>query len=362
MREESLRFLRELVNTPSPTTQEHEGQKVWVRYVRQWADEVFSDSYGNCVAILNKGGKPRLMLAAHADEIAMSVCYIDKEGFLYVRRLGGVSPRNLSAQRVWIHTRNGRLLGVIGSPPPHLMRAEPEKEKKLPEWGEIFVDIGASSQEDAAKLVEIGDLVTLVDEFEVLRGELAVGRGFDNRVGTFAIAEAIRLLKEQTGTLHAEVCAVSNVMEEVGLYGARQIAYSLKPDLAIVVDVTHATDYPGIKKNIHGEIKLGAGPALTRGGTSHRLLVERIEQVAQELNIPLQWEAPSATSATDTDAIFWTRGGIPSALISLPTRYMHSPVEIVHLGDLEKIPLLLAAFARSLKPDESFQVFDPAVA
>jgi endoglucanase len=178
----------------------------------------------------------------------------------------------------------------------------------------------------------------------------------DNRIGTFAVAEALRLLREAKVALHAEVCAVSNVQEEVGLLGARQIAYSLKPDLALVVDVTHATDYPTVNKAQHGDVRIGKGPTLTHGGCNHPEVVKRLEEVAKAKKIPLQHEAMSATSGTDTDAIFWTRGGIASALISLPNRYMHSPVEVVSLKDLELIPQLLAGFVQSLQPGAEFKV------
>jgi len=189
-----------------------------------------------------------------------------------------------------------------------------------------------------------------------LRNDLAVARAFDNRIGTFAVAEALRLLKESKAKLHAEICAVSNVQEEVGLLGARQIAYSLKPDVALVVDVTHATDYPTVNKPQHGDVRIGKGPAITHGGCNHPEVVERLETIAKAKKIPLQHEAMSGTSGTDTDAIFWTRGGIASALISLPNRYMHSPVELVSLKDLEMIPELLAGFAASLKKGEEFKV------
>jgi endoglucanase len=189
-----------------------------------------------------------------------------------------------------------------------------------------------------------------------LRGDLAVARAFDNRIGTFAVAETLRLLKESKVKLNAEICAVSNVQEEVGLLGARQIAYSLKPDIALVVDVTHATDYPTVNKAQHGDIKVGQGPTLTHGGCNHPDVVARLEEVAARKKIPLQHEAMSGTSGTDTDVIFWTRGGIASALISLPDRYMHSPVEVVSLKDLELIPQLIAAFVQSLKPGEQFKV------
>ncbi|HXT42147.1 MAG TPA: M42 family metallopeptidase [Candidatus Angelobacter sp.] len=354
MREESLDFLRTLVNTPSPSGHEVRGQRVWLDYVSDFADETFSDAYGNCVATLNKGGSPRLMLAAHADEIAMTVNYINDEGFIYVRKLGGIDAAITKAQRVLIHTRNGAVKGVVGNVAPHLSKMD--KERKLPEMHDLFIDIGVNSRKEAQKLVAIGDPITLADEFELLRNDLAVARAFDNRIGTFAVAEALRLLGDSKRRLNAEVCAVSNIMEETGLLGARQIAYTLKPDVALVVDVTHATDYPTVSRPRHGDVKIGGGPTLTHGGGNHPEVVTRIEAVAAQKKIHLQHEAQSSTSGTDTDVIFWTRGGIPSALISLPNRYMHSPVEVVSLKDLGKIPELMAAFALSLRRGEEFKV------
>jgi len=353
MREQSLTFLRNLINTPSPSGHEVRGQRVWLNYVEPYADETFTDAYGNAVAIVNKGGSPRLMLAAHADEIAMVVNFINNEGFIYVRKLGGVDPAITKAQRVTIHTRSGPVRGVVGNVAPHLTKAE---KKKTPEIHDLFIDIGVSSRKEAEGLVRIGDPITLTDEFEMLRGDLAIARAFDNRIGTFAVAEALRLLSEGKQEFKAEVCGVSNIMEEVGLLGARQIAYSLKPDAALVVDVTHATDYPTVNQAQHGDIKVGHGPAITHGGCNHPVIVARLEDLARKHKIPLQHEAMSATSGTDTDVIFWTRGGIPSALISLPNRYMHSPVEVVNLKDLEKIPQLLEAFALSFKRGEQFKV------
>ena len=354
MRDESIEFLRKLVNTPSPVGHEARGQRVWLDYVKAFADETYSDAYGNCVAVLNKGGSPRLMLAGHADEIAMAVNFIDSEGFIYVRKMGGVDPAITKAQRVTIHTRQGPVRGVVGNVAPHLTKQD--KDRKPPEIHELFIDIGVGSASEAERLVRIGDPITLVDEFEVLRDDLVIARAFDNRIGTFAVAETLRLLKSSKAKLQAEICAVSNIQEEVGLLGARQIAYSLKPDVALVVDVTHATDVPTINKQQHGSVKMGAGPALTHGGCNHPEVVARLEQLADKKKIPLQHEAMSASSGTDTDVIFWTRGGIASALISLPNRYMHSPVEVVSLADLEKIPELMAAFAQSLKAGEEFKV------
>jgi len=354
MHQQSLDFLRRLVNTPSPSGHEARGQRVWLDYAKDFAQETFSDAYGNCVAVLNKGGSPRLMLAAHADEIAMTVNFIDDDGFVYVRKLGGIDAAITKAQRVVIHTRNGPVKGVVGNVAPHLARGD--KERKIPEIHDLFIDIGAGSRKEAETLVHVGAPITLADEFELLRDDLAIARAFDNRIGTFAVAEALRLLSDSKRRLNAEVSAVSNIMEETGLYGARQIAYSLKPDVALVVDVTHATDYPTVSKAQHGDVKIGKGPTLTHGGCNHPGVVARIEAVAKQMKIKLQHEAMSSTSGTDTDAIFWTRGGIPSGLISLPNRYMHSPVELVSLKDLERIPELMAGFALSLKRGEEFKV------
>ncbi|PYI82935.1 MAG: ABC transporter ATP-binding protein [Verrucomicrobia bacterium] len=354
MRTESLQFLQRLINTPSPPGHEARGQRVWLDYAKTYADESYSDAYGNAVAMLNKGGSPRLMLAAHADEIAMTITYINDEGFIYVRKLGGIDPAITKAQRVTVHSRKGPVKGVVGNVAPHLMKLE--KERKVPEIHELFIDIGVTDRKAAEKLVQVGDPITLNDEFELLRDDLAIARAFDNRIGTFAVAEALRLLSESKKKLRAEISAVSNIMEEVGLLGARQIAYSIKPDLALVVDVTHATDCPTVSKPMHGDIKIGAGPAITHGGPNHPAVVERLEKIAREKKIKLQHEAVSTTGGTDTDVIFWTRGGIPCGLISLPNRYMHSPVELVSLQDLERIPELIAAFALSLKRGEQFKV------
>ena len=354
MRTESLEFLERLVNTPSPSGHEARGQRAWLDYARPFADETFTDAYGNAVAVLNKGGSPRLMLAAHADEISMVVNYINEEGFIYVRKLGGVDPAISKAQRIVIHARGGPVRGVVGNVAPHLMKGE--AEGKTPKIHELFIDIGAPSRREAERLVRVGDPITVADCFELLRKDLAVARAFDNRVGTFAVAEALRLARESKGKLKAEILAVSNIMEEVGLLGARQIAYTLKPDVALVVDVTHATDYPTVNQQQHGEVKVGRGPTITHGVCNHPEVIARLEAVARAQKIKLQHEATSATSGTDTDVIFWTRGGIPSGLISLPNRYMHSPVEMISLRDLEQIPRLLCAFALSLRAGEEFKV------
>src|SRR3954453_5709022 len=215
MREQSLNFLRTLVNTPSPVGHEYRGQRVWLDYVKEFADETFTDAYGNAVAVLNKGGSPRIMLAAHADEIGMTVNYISEKGFIYVRKIGGVDPAITKAQRVTIHTKKGPIKGVVGNVAPHLSKQDGDK-KSPPKIEDLFIDIGVSKKADAEKLVRIGDPITLVDQFELLRNDLAIARAFDNRIGTFAVAETLRLLRESKQKPEAEILAVSNIMEEVG--------------------------------------------------------------------------------------------------------------------------------------------------
>jgi putative aminopeptidase FrvX len=354
MRKESLRFLETLVNTPTPAGFETKGQQLWLDYVKQFADTVETDAYGNATATFNKGGSPRLMVVGHGDEIGLMVNYISSEGYLYFRSIGGVSPEILKAQRVNIHTASGPITGVIGSLPPHL--TDKRGEAKVPKLQDLYIDIGAVSKKEALERVRIGDPVTLQGCFEQLTDNIMIARAFDNRAGSWIAAETIRLLSQSAKKCEPEVIATSTVMEEIGYKGAMQIAYSVKPDLALVVDVTHATDYPDVKQTAHGEIKLGGGPVLTRGTCNHPLLFERLDQVAQSEKMTVQYEASSRSTGTDTDAIFTMRGGIPSALVSIPNRYMHSPVEMIHLGDLEAIPHLFAAFANRLKKGETFKV------
>lgn len=352
MRDSSLEFLKALVHASGPSGFEGPVQAVWKNYVRPYVADVTTDAYGNCVAKLNPGGSPRVMLAGHADEVGLVVNYISSEGYLSVKRIGGVNPAILRAKRAVIHTRYGSVTGVFGVVAPHLTRGE--DDPKEPKIHDLFLDIGARNREEAAKIVAVGDPVTLEPRFEMLANGRAASKSFDNRIGIWSVAEAVRLLTEVSLPPAAEICAVSNVQEEVGLLGARQVAYALKPDVAIVVDVTHATDYPGVDPHRHGEVKLGAGPTLTIGGSSHPGVRARLEASAKSLGAPIQLEATSSTSGTDTDAIFWTRGGIPSALISLPNRYMHSPVEVIDLSDLEWIPRILASFAASITAGETF--------
>lgn len=355
MKKKSLKFLEKLVNTPSPCSRELEGQRVWKEYVTEFADSVESDDYGNVVARINPGARQRVVLAAHADEIAMTVSYITEAGYIYTRRLGGINPMIMPAQRVVVHAAEGPVPGVIGCVAPHLSRGD-TSTPKVPALPDLFIDIGASSREEAQKLVKVGDMITVDAGFQMLNGNIAVARAFDNRTGTFSVAEALRILSENKKDLKVEVCCVSNIMEEVGCLGIRQIGYELKPDVALITDVTHATDYPTVSKEAHGDIKLGQGPSLTFGGGNHLMVLDQLEKVAAANGIPYQREASSNTSGTDLDALFWTRGGIPCGLISLPNRYMHSPVEMIHLGDLEHVCNWMAQFCLSLNAKTSFKL------
>jgi endoglucanase len=353
MEKSSLEFLKKLLSTPSVTSQEARGIRVWVDHVKKFADRVETDAYGNAYAYLNEKGSPKVMLTGHADEIGFMVRYIDNDGFVYFTGVGGVDRALVRGQRVHIHTRNGPVLGVIGSLPVHLQ--DRKDDKKVPELHESFIDIGVKNKKEALKRVEIGDTVTYVDGFEILNGTVAVARGFDNRIGTFAAAEALRELAKAR-KLNACVVAVATVQEEIGLNGAAMAGYNLHPDVAIVADVGHALDIPGICKPKHGEASLGKGPILGLGSANHPVVVERLRTTARARKIPLQVALDPNYTSTDADAISVARGGIPTACLGLPNRYMHTPVETINLNDLDQLVRLMAAFAASLSKGERFKV------
>lgn len=354
MRDESLEFLKELLTTPSPTGFEYRGQKVWKAYVSEFADEVSSDTYGNVYATLNPEGSPTIMLTGHADEIGLMVNYIDGDGWIYYKQIGGVDPALVRGKRVNIHTDNGMVRGVIAAPPIHL--SEKGGNSSAPKHHENFIDIGVGSREDAEALVAVGDPITFVDDFEILRDDVAVARAFDNRVGTWSAAEALRLIAEKKDDLQAKVIAVSTVMEEIGGHGAHLAAYRLQPDVALVVDVTHATDWPGPSKAKHGDVKMGKGPVIEHGALVHPVVRKRLVKVAKDKEIPLQFAASPGSTYTDMDDIFKSRLGVASGLISVPNRYMHTTVEMIRLNELNQIAELMAAFALDVKADDEFKV------
>jgi len=353
MRPESLTFLTKLLNTPTPSGDEARGQRVWLDYVTPFADTVETDTYGNALAILNPQGTPKIMVEGHADEIAFQISYIDDEGFIYFSGVGGHDPSLARGQRVHIHGRNGEVLGVIGALAIHMQAG---KKQEVPELHELFIDIGAANRKEAEKRVAVGDLITYIVGWQKLNGEIYIARACDNRIGTFVAAEVLRLCAKAGKKLKAQVVAASAIGEENGLYGAEMIGYSVKPDAALVVDVGQATDIPVTNKKRFGDTKLGKGPILSRGSVNHPVLIKRLEDVAVKNKIAFQRGIDPRRSGTDADAIFLQKGGIATAAIGVPNRYMHTPVEAVHLGDLENLALWLTAFILDLKPGETFKV------
>jgi len=353
-------FLFELLNTPSPTGWETGGQRVWADYVRGFADRVESDAYGTAWATIEgSGGKKakRVMLEAHADEIGFIVKQITKEGFLRLDRVGGSDTATARGRRIRFLGTKGPVMGIIGNTAIHLRR-DGLTDEKAPKIHELYVDVGASSAEDVAKLgLRVGIPAVYADGAEEFGDGHIVGRALDNRLGGFVIAQVLaRLAKKGRKKLRSTVIAVNAVQEEIGGNGARMAAYRLNPDVCIVLDVTHATDTPGIEHAVHGDIKLGAGPSITHGTCNHPNVVERLLKVAGEEKIPIQHESSSRYSGTDTDVIFNVREGIPSGLVSFPLRYMHSVVEMADLADVEKTITLLTAFVESVGDHDDFAV------
>jgi endoglucanase len=352
MRNDSLTLLKRLLATPSPSGFESRNQKIWCEYARQYADEVRTDAYGNAVAIVNPGGSPKVLLDAHVDEIGMMVKHVDEQGYVYFQRIGGVNPALVQGKRVDIHAACGRVRGVVGATAIHL--TERTKDPKVPKLHEVFIDIGAKDRDAALKKIAVGDPVTFVDEFEMLDKNIGVARAFDNRAGIWTVIEALR--KAKSPKLNCAVYACSSIQEETGLNGAQMQVVQHTPDVAIAVDVTHATDTPGIDAKRHGEVKLGEGPTVSLGREHHPRVTARLRKVAEKKKIKLQIETFSLTGGTDAYAMWTKNGGVPSALVSIPTRYMHSTVEMLDLRDLQKAADLLAAFCKDIETGEEFRV------
>lgn len=340
MEKERVEFLRRCMETVCPSGFEEEISRIWRKEADRFAERTWADSHGNSFAVLNEGGTPRVMLAGHADEIGLMITYIDDNGYLSFAGIGGWDPQVLPGQRVWIQGRTEPILGVIGRKPIHLL--EEEERKKVVKIEDLWIDIGAKDKEDAASLVEVGDPAVLDYSFSQLRNDLVVARGFDDRVGSFLVLEAARLVA--TMNPKASVYAVATVQEEVGLRGARTSAFGIDPHVGIAVDVGFATDTPGMdkeKKKV-GEVAMGKGPIIARGPNINPKLFKLFVETAKEKNIPYQIEGAPRGTGTDANAIQLTRAGVATGLISIPNRYMHSPCEIVHLGDLENIARLIA--------------------
>ncbi|MEK0446185.1 MAG: hypothetical protein RLZZ399_1506 [Verrucomicrobiota bacterium] len=348
----STSFLLELLHQPSPTGFEGPGQRCWTQYVRNYADAVESDAYGTAWAEI-RGGAPRVMLAAHADEIGFIVKHVTKEGFLRVDRIGGSDTATARGRRLQIFGDKGPVRGLIGNTAIHLRKGA--GEEKVPKVHELFVDVGASSQAEVAALgLRVGHPAVYADGAELLGENRIAGRALDNRIGGFILSQVMRRLHGARPA--ATVVAVNAVQEEIGGHGARMAAHRLRPDVCLVLDVTHSTDTPGISADEHGEVQLAAGPTLTHGACNHPEVVRRLIDVAQKLEIPIQHESASRYTGTDADVIFEVRDGIPTALVSLPLRYMHSVIEVADLRDVERVVDLLVGFVASLESAEPFRV------
>jgi putative aminopeptidase FrvX len=350
MRDTSYEFLKNLLSTPGPSGYEGAAAEVWRAEAGEFA-EVRGDRMGNSFATLNGGGTPRIMLAGHIDEIGLMITHVEEGGLLRFQGVGGWDPQVLVGQRVLVQTDNGEVPGVIGKKAIHVMEAD--ERKKVSEIKSLWIDIGAKDGEEAKEKVRVGD-VTVVDQdvLELPNGRVA-SRSLDNRMGAFVVLEALRLLSEEEN-FAAEVVAVASVQEEIGLYGARGAAFGLDPDAAIAVDVTHATDTPGIPKNEHGDHSLGSGPVITRAANLSPVVTDGLIETAESEGIAYTLEADSRSTSTDADAIQFTRAGIATGLVSAPNRYMHSPNEIVALEDLENCARLIAAYVKGLKKDMDF--------
>ena len=354
MRDISFEFLKRLLETPSPSGFEVRGQRVWSAYAGQFAEKIESDPYGNVFAMLNPEGSPKILLAGHSDELGLMISHISEDGFLYFKGIGGVDRAMLRGRRVIVHSFAGPVPGVTGHLAIHMQ--EPDDRKKVPEFHEVFIDIGVGSKAEAEKLVRVGDAVTMDANVLRLAGDRIAARACDNRIGTWSAAEALRHLATERERLRASVVAVSTIQEENGLYGATMAGYRVRPDVALVVDVTHATDIPICSKPKHGDVKLGGGPVVSIGSANHPVLVERLRKIAAEKAIPIQFEVNPRFTGTDADAIFVQRGGIPTVCIGLPNRYMHSPVEVIDLTDLDALARLLAEFCLDVKGGDVFAV------
>jgi putative aminopeptidase FrvX len=351
----SLDFLEKYLNNASPTGFESDGQKLWMDYIKPYVDTFITDTYGTAVGIINPDAKYKVIIEGHADEISWYVNYINEDGHIYVIRNGGSDHQIAPSKRVNIHTKKGIVKGVFGWPAIHTRNRDKEENAKI---DNLFIDIGCENKEEVEKMgVHVGCVITYPDEFMILNNNKFVCRAIDNRMGGFMIAEVARLLHENKKVLPFGLYITNSVQEEVGLRGAEMITHSIRPNVAIVTDVCHDTTTPMINKKIEGEIKIGKGPVITYAPAVQNNLRELIIQSAEENKIPFQRLASSRVTGTDTDAFAYSNGGVASALISLPLRYMHTTVEMVHQEDVENVIRLIYATLLNLENEDTFSYF-----
>ncbi|RZJ78352.1 MAG: M42 family peptidase [Flavobacterium sp.] len=351
----SVQFLEKYINNPAPTGYEWEGQKLWLDYLKPYIDESFIDNYGTAVGVINPKAAFKVVIEAHADEISWYVNYITSDGLIYVIRNGGSDHQIAPSKRVNIHTEKGLVKAVFGWPAIHTRHGDKEQ---APELKNIFLDCGCTSKEEVEKLgIHVGCVITYEDEFMILNDRYYVGRALDNRVGGFMIAEVARLLKENKQKLPFGLYIVNSVQEEIGLRGAEMIAQRIKPNVAIITDVTHDTTTPMINKITQGDLACGKGPVVSYAPAVQTNLNKLLIKTAEKNNIPFQRQASSRSTGTDTDAFAYSNGGVPSALISLPLRYMHTTVEMVHIEDVDNVISLIYQSLLNIKADQDFREF-----
>ena len=351
MEAKALDFFKTLLETPSPSGYESTLQELVRDYVAGFADEVRTDLHGNVIVVKNPDSPLRVMLAGHCDQIGLIVQHIDDNGFLYIQPIGGWDPEVLIGQRMTVWTKDGPIFGVIARKPIHLLTED--ERKQVPKMKDLWLDIGAASKDEAAGTVRIGDAVTVELGFHTLRNNLAVSPAMDDKAGCWVVIEALRRAC-QGKKLACGLYAVSTVQEEVGLRGAKTSAFGIDPKIGVAVDVTHATDCPTIEKKEEGDVQLGKGPVIHRGPNMNHKLVEQLVETADRHEIAYQLAASAKATGTDANAIQINRAGVATGLISIPNRYMHSPVEMISLDDIDRAADLLARFAEGLGTDAEF--------
>ncbi len=350
MHDPSYDFLKQLLHTPSPSGYEQRIQEVVRTWARPFADELRTDLHGNVIAVLNPAGSPRIMLAGHCDQLALMVEHIDAEGYLYVQPMGGWDMQVLLGQRLTVWTKTGPVTAVVSRKAPHMLTAD--ERKKVPEFIDIWIDLGAKDRAEAESLVSLGDTITVELGCQEMRNGLLTSPGLDDKVGVWTVMETLRLLHGKP--LQAAVYCVSTVQEEIGLRGAATSAYGIHPTVGIAVDVCHATDTPGNEKKQLGETKINAGPVVFRGPNINPHVHERLVAAAKTQSIVIQTRGVPKATGTDANAMQLARDGVATGLVSIPNRYMHSPVEVVSLHDLDAAARLLAEFCLSVTADANW--------
>jgi len=356
LNKKSLIFLEKYLNNAAPTGYEWDGQKLWMEYLKPYVDEFITDTYGTAVAVINPEAPYKVVIEGHADEISWYVNYVSDNGLLYVIRNGGSDHQIAPSKIVNIHTKKGIVKGVFGWPAIHT-RSKVKEEAPKPD--NIFIDVGAKDKDEVEKMgIHVGCVITYPDEFHILNGDKFVCRALDNRMGGFMIAEVARLLKENKKKLPFGLYITNSVQEEIGLRGAQMIAEHIQPNVAIVTDVTHDTTTPMIDKKKQGHAEIGAGPVIAYAPAVQQKLRDLILDTAEKNKIPFQRAALSRATGTDTDAFAYSGSGVASALISLPLRYMHTTVEMVHRDDVESVIKLIYESLLNIESGETFSYFD----